>query len=45
MISVMNGKKNPFDDIKTKKMKEKDIPKFLKLDYSNEVFRKEADVV
>ncbi len=43
MISVMNGKKNPFDDIKTKKMKEKDIPKFLKLDYSNEVFRKEAD--
>ena len=43
MISVMNGKDNPFDRIKKKKMKEKNITKFLKLDYSNETYKKEAD--
>lgn len=43
MISTLNGKNKVFDNLKTNRLKKKDIFKFLKIDYSNELYKKEAD--
>ena len=43
MLSVLNGKEDVLANIRKKRLKEKDIYKFLRTDYSNEIYKKEAD--
>ena len=43
MLSVLNVKEDVLANIRKKRLKEKDIYKFLRTDYSNEIYKKEAD--
>ena len=43
MLSVLNGKKDILSQIPKKRLKRKEIYNFLRLDYSNPVYKSEAD--
>lgn len=43
MLSVLNGKNEVLSNIRKKRLKKEDIFNFLRLDYSNPIYKREAD--